>query len=88
MPGYALVLGAFTIQIMNFVKEQSNEALLASKTLKDEVGQNNFIMIHSSRVMLCVLVAFFLPGMARASYDQKWTKLVALGLSVFMDIFS
>jgi hypothetical protein len=45
-------------------------------------------MVHCSRVMLCVLIAFFLPGMARPGYEEKWTTLAALGFSVFLHIFS
>ena len=44
-------------------------------------------MIHTSRVMLCVLVAFFLPGMARPNSQEKCTKIEAIGLTVFIDIF-
>ena len=44
-------------------------------------------MIHTSRVMLCVLVEFFLPGMARPNSQEKCTKIEAIGLIVFIDIF-
>lgn len=88
MPGNALVLSALTIQIMTFVENQSDRVFLGSKTLKDEIGENNFVMIHGTRVMICVLVAFFLPGVASASHENKLAKIAALGLTVFVDIFS
>ena len=37
---------------------------------------------------MCVIVAFFLPTMARPGYEEKGGKIAALGLSVFLDIFS
>eukprot|EP00253_Pinus_taeda_P032542 PITA_32542 len=87
VPGNALVLSALTIQIMTFVENQSDRVFLGSKTMKDE-GVNNFVMIHSTRVMICVLVAFFLPGVARASHENKLARIAALGLTIFVDIFS
>ena len=70
VPGRALILNVLTIQIMVFVEQQSDQALLGQnlnyeKTSADGgVDKDNFIMIHTTRVMLCVLVALFLPGLA------------------------
>lgn len=91
VPGRALVLSALTIQIMNFVENQSgllDEILEGSEPWNNEIVKNNLFMIHTSRVMLCVLVAYFLPGMARPGSEEKWTKIAAIGLTVFIDIFS
>lgn len=91
VPGRAVVLSALTIQIMNFIQNQSvllDKVLDGSGSLSNEVLKDNLFMIHISRVMLCVLVAFFLPGMARLGYQEKWTKIGAIGLTVFIDIFS
>jgi hypothetical protein len=38
--------------------------------------------------MLCVLVGYLLPGMARPGYEDSWGKLTALGLSMFLHISS
>eukprot|EP00253_Pinus_taeda_P028195 PITA_28195 len=94
VPGHALVLSALSIQALNFVENQGlllDRMLYSSnlkKPLSDDVIKSSLFMIHSGRVMLCVLVAFFLPGMARPNYQEKWTKIIALGLSVFLDILS
>lgn len=91
VPGRAVVLSALTIQIMNFIQNQSvllDKFLAGSGSLSNEDLKDNLFMIHISRVMLCVLVAFFLPGMARPGYQEKWTKIGAIGLTVFIDIFS
>lgn len=94
VPGFALVLSALTIQIMTFIEAQSDEALLSqstdsSRTLQDnQVGKKNLFMIHTSRIMICVLVALFLPGMVRARSEEKWNKFTAVGLSVILDILS
>lgn len=91
VPGRAVVLSALTIQIMNFMQNQSvllDKEFEGSGSLSNEVLKDDLFMIHMSRVMLCVLVAFFLPGMARLGYQEKWTKIGAIGLTVFIDIFS
>lgn len=91
VPGRALVLSALTIQIMNFIENQSGlleQILEHPDSWNNEMVKNNLFMIHTSRVMLCVLVAYFVPGMARPGSEEKWTKIAAIGLTVFIDIFS
>lgn len=94
IPGDALVLSALTIQAMNLLKGQSEVLKQAShKELKSIAGfvhENwaNLVMIHISRVMLCVLVAYLLPGMARPFSKESWGKLAALGLSILLHVFS
>jgi hypothetical protein len=91
IPGDALVLTALTIQLLNLLNGQSNllkQLLDNPQALNGEVVKNNLIMIHSSRLMLCVLVAYLLPGMARPGSEDSWGKLAALGLSIFLHISS
>lgn len=38
--------------------------------------------------MLCVIVVYLLPGMARPGYEDSWGKLTTLGLTMFVHIFS
>lgn len=91
VPGRAVVISVLTMQIMNCIQ---NESVLLDKVLKNSVSlsnedlKDNLFMMHISRVMLCVLVAIFLPGMARLGYEEKWTKIGAIGFTVFVDIFS
>jgi hypothetical protein len=91
IPGDWLVLSALTIQILNLLNGESSllkDILDNTKNLNGEVVKNNLFMIHSSRVMLCVLVAYLLPGMARPGYEESWGKLGALVLSIFLHISS
>ena len=73
------MLSALTIQVMNFIENQSSllREVLQSSTERDIV-LNNLFMIHTTRVMLCVIVAFFLPAMARPGYEETWAKIAAL----------
>lgn len=48
----------------------------------------NIILTHISRVMLCVLVAYLLPGMARPFSKESWGKMAALGLNILLHLFS
>jgi len=91
IPGDWLVLSALTIQLMNLLNGESSllkNILDSPKPWHGEVVKNNLFMIHSSRVMLCVLVAYLLPGMARPGYEESWGKLAALVLSIFLHISS
>lgn len=91
IPGDALVVSALTIQVLNLLDGHSNilKELLDGQPLNGEDVKNNLFMIHTSRVMLCVLLAYLLPGMARpGSEDDSWNQLAALGLSIFLHISS
>jgi hypothetical protein len=91
IPGDWLVLSALTIQILNLLNGESSllkNILDSPKPWDGEVVKNNLFMIQSSRVMLCGLVAYLLPGMARPGYEESWGKLGALVLSIFLHISS
>jgi len=69
IPGDGHVLSALTIQAMDFLNGQTAviDRNLANPEYEDWVvitAVNTFSMIHSSRVMLCMLVAYFPSGMA------------------------
>lgn len=74
------------VQIMN--NKVQSTLLIAEDLDKTEALKDILFMVHCSRVMLCVLIAFFLPGMARPGYEEKWTTIAALGFTVFLHIFS
>lgn len=91
IPGNALVLTALSIQVLDLLNGQSillKQILDNPQPLNGENVKNNLFMIHSSRVMFCVLVAYLLPGIARPGSKDSWGKLAALGLSIFMHISS
>jgi len=90
-PGHALVLSALTIQVMNLLNAETallKEVLDYRQPLYGELVKNNLYIIHGSRVMLCMIVAYLLPGMARPGYEDSWGKLMALGPTMFFHIFS
>lgn len=89
IPADALVLTALTIQVLNLFNGQRvlfNQMLDNQLALEAEVVKNYLFMIHTSRVMLCVLVAYLLPGMARSGGEDSWGNLAALILSIFLHI--
>lgn len=97
IPGDALVLTALTIQAMNLLKAQGDVFRDASAKSCDGLDEEedfycenweNIIWTHISRVMLCVLVAYLLPGMARPFSKESWGKMAALGLSILLHLFS
>lgn len=70
IPGDALDPPADTIQVMNFLNGQAailNQDMANPKYNNWEFVPvvNTYSMIHSSRVVLCVLVAYLLSRMAR-----------------------
>lgn len=91
IPGDWLVLSALTLQILNLLNGESSflkDILDNAKPLNGEVVKNNLFMIHSCSVMLCVLVAYLLLGMARPGYEDSWVKIGALVLIIFLHISS
>ncbi|GLJ41076.1 hypothetical protein SUGI_0850470 [Cryptomeria japonica] len=85
IPGDFLVLSAFTIQLLNLLSSQG-EPLDANPG--DAIGWGEFWMIHTSRVMLCVIVAYMMPGMANPGSEDSWGKLMALVLTIFLHVSS
>lgn len=91
IPGDALILSALTIQLMNWLNGESTllkQILDSPEALNGELIKNNLFMTHCSRVMVCVLVGYLLPGMARPGYEDSWGKLTAVGLIMFLHISS
>jgi hypothetical protein len=76
------------MNLLNAETALLKEVLDYRQQLYGELVKNNLYMIHSSRVMLCMIVAYLLPGMARPGYEDSWGKLMALGPTMFFHIFS
>ena len=85
------------IEVQSTLLDQNSKPVMVVKSnvldehdekLHDEVLTDILFTVHCSRVMLCVLIAFFLPGMARPGYEAKWTTVTALGFTLFLHIFS
>ncbi|GLJ27022.1 hypothetical protein SUGI_0529710 [Cryptomeria japonica] len=91
VPGKALVLSALTIQLITLFNGQSTslrdsdfssyEGPITPELLTDSL-KNDLLMIRIGRVMICVFVAYLLPGMARAASKNYRTRLVALLLTI------
>ncbi|GLJ41058.1 hypothetical protein SUGI_0849980 [Cryptomeria japonica] len=69
IPGDFLVLGAFSIQLLNLLSAQDDEVDPAGKKM---ICLNEFWVIHTSRIMLCVVVAYLIPGMANPGAENFW----------------
>ncbi|GLJ41055.1 hypothetical protein SUGI_0849950 [Cryptomeria japonica] len=94
-----LVLSAFSIQLLNLLSAQ-NEALGTSNShekfsIKDAAQSSSnadlwkeFLMIHNSRTIMCVLVAYVMPGMANRGPEHSWGRLVALAISIIHHVMS
>jgi hypothetical protein len=63
----ALVLSAFIIQLLSFTDYSHISVYLGNTYKKKEVVAvlvKNQLVIDSGRLMMCVFMAYFLPGMA------------------------
>ncbi|GLJ41056.1 hypothetical protein SUGI_0849960 [Cryptomeria japonica] len=85
IPGDFLVLGAFTVQLLSLLNSQDEDV---DPSGKRRVCLNEFWMIHTSRIMLCVVVAYLIPGMANPGAENFWGKLMALALTTFLHVIS
>ncbi|GLJ41090.1 hypothetical protein SUGI_0851070 [Cryptomeria japonica] len=82
IPGDFLVLSALTIQLLNLIGTQGEPLTLNDK----DITLNEFWMIHTSRILFCVVIAYLVPGMANPGYDDFWGKIMALALIAFLNV--
>lgn len=91
IPGDFQTLTALNIQVMNFLNGhtkviEQNFANPKYKIWEVITAANTFFMIHSSRVMLCVLKAYFTSGMASSTFKIHVGKLASLSLSILLHV--
>ncbi|GLJ42187.1 hypothetical protein SUGI_0873500 [Cryptomeria japonica] len=87
VPSHYLVLSAFIIQLLSLLCGQST----LSKDALGKAGnvlKHDLWMIHSSRVMLCVVMAYLMPSMAARGSIEFWGKLSALGITIVLQMSS
>ncbi|GLJ31637.1 hypothetical protein SUGI_0635570 [Cryptomeria japonica] len=83
IPGDILVLSALTIMLISMLCNHQS-ALLKLSFDKLDLEKVDLWMIHSSRVMLCVLVGYLLPGMASHGSENICANLSALMIAIFL----
>lgn len=91
IPGQALVLSALVIQLLSFIDYSHISLYSGSRYETKEVVATlvkNQLVIDSGRLMMCVLIAYFLPGMARSGSISVGSNLTALALSIAFQVFS
>lgn len=85
IPGRALVLSALTIQLLLFIDHLDVSVNSSNQHLKDMQlillveGQ---LLIDSRRVMMCVFIAYLLPGIVSQGLRSVWGDVGALALIV------
>ncbi|GLJ41061.1 hypothetical protein SUGI_0850030 [Cryptomeria japonica] len=84
IPGDFLVISALTIQLLNLISTQGQPLNLDER----HIGLNEFWMIHTSRILLCVVIAYLVPAMANPGAEDFWGKITALAITVFLHVIT
>ncbi|GLJ41069.1 hypothetical protein SUGI_0850310 [Cryptomeria japonica] len=84
IPGDFLVLSALTIQLLNLISTQGQPLSLDEK----KIGLVEFWMIHTSRILLCVVIAYLVPAMANPGAEDYWGKITSLAITVFLNVIT
>jgi hypothetical protein len=91
IPGHALVLNTFIIQLLSFT-DYSHISVYSANNYKTKevvaVLVKKQLVIDSGRLMMCVVMAYFLPGMARPGSTMVGGDLTTLALSIILNIVS
>ncbi|XP_057845761.2 uncharacterized protein LOC131055173 [Cryptomeria japonica] len=91
IPGDSLVLTALTIQLLNQLSGHGalvEEALNNPSPFRENILKSDFYMIHSSQVMLCIAIAYMVPGMPARGFEDAWGKPTALVITILVHITS
>lgn len=86
IPGQALVLTALIIQLLTYVDNyldlnvNSDDNFLRNKQMYFLVVRP--LMFDSRRVMICIFIAYLLPGVVRSGLRTVWGDIGALALPV------
>lgn len=87
-PGGFLVLGALTIQFISSANYSTNNGFSA---IEDVEGLNCPIIqlvIDSGRLVICVFIAYLLPGFVSSRFRSVWANIGALAISVQAHVLS
>lgn len=86
-PGRFLVLSAFTIQFISYVN-YSTIKLTSTTNGGDEDDGLDQLVIDSGRVVICVFIAYLLPGLVSSGFRSVWADVGALALSALVHMLS
>ncbi|GLJ41092.1 hypothetical protein SUGI_0851150 [Cryptomeria japonica] len=82
IPGDFLVLTALTIELLTLISTQGKPLEFTTR----DIALNQFWMIHTSRIMLCVVIAYLVPAMANPGAEDFWGKILALAIVVILHV--
>lgn len=87
-PGQALVLSAPTIQLLSFVDKLNSS--VHSKSSCDRLWDTGVdqLFVNTTRVMICVIIGYLLPGMVNYSFTTMGSNIGALALTVIIHMVS
>lgn len=91
LPGGFLVLSAFTLQFINYVNYSTVSVSSGTNnvTAEDvEIFLSIQLVIDSGRLVICVFIAYLLPGLVSSGFRSVWGDIGALASSVLAHIFS
>eukprot|EP00253_Pinus_taeda_P036447 PITA_36447 len=91
IPAQALVLSTPIIELLSFIDYSHISVYSGSSYQTEEVVAvlvKNQLVIDSGRLMMCVLIAYLLPGMARSGSTTLALDLASLVLSIILNILS
>jgi hypothetical protein len=91
LPGGFLVLSALTLQFINYVDYSAVSVSSGTEDITDEdvkVFLSIQLVIDSGRLVICVFIAYLLPGLVSSRFISVWGDIGALALGVLANMFS
>lgn len=90
-PGAFLVISALTLQFLNFV-DYSTVSIIPDITSIEYGDVEKFLkaqlVIDSGRLVMCVFIAYLLPGLASSGFRSVWADLGGVTISALTHVFS
>jgi hypothetical protein len=90
-PGGFLVLSALTLQFIIYVDYSTVSVSSGTEDITDEDAENFLhiqLVIDSGRLVICVFIAYLLPGMVSSRFRNVWGDIGAVALGVLAHMFS
>jgi len=90
-PGRFLVLSALTLQFINFVNYSPVNVTSVVGNIPHKDVENFLklqLVIDSGRLVICVFIAYLLPGLVSSRFRRVWIDIGALALNVLVHMYS
>lgn len=91
LPGISLVLSALTLRYISFVDYSTVNVFLETRDLTDKDKVIYLLIqpiIDSGRLVICVFIAYLIPGLVSSRFRSVWSDIGALALTVLSHMLS